>query len=180
MSELVDENFNHLRNLASDIELRLSGTSTAEQRLKNELAGMFAVTVAATYEGIIKDSLINYATEIHPTYGQHIEKDFEKLNARVSLEHLKGYSILFGIPEWTRPGSVKKLTTFHRLLEQRMKVVERRFRKNPYDSYRNIFIWRNAYAHERTTSATFKDVYESHRVAQYVVRTFVTSFDIGG
>ena len=81
MSELVDANFHHLRNLANDIEYRLSGTSTEEQRLRNELAGMFAVTIAATYEGIIKDSLITYATAIHPTYGQHIEKDFEKSNA---------------------------------------------------------------------------------------------------
>jgi hypothetical protein len=99
MSELIEANFHHLRYLANDIEGRLNGTSAVEQRLRNELAGMFAVTVAATYEGIIKDTLISYASAIHPKYGNHIEQDFEKLNARVSLTHLKAYSLQFGLPE---------------------------------------------------------------------------------
>jgi len=178
MSELIEANFHHLRNLASDFEGRLSGTSAVEQRLRNELAGMFAVTVAATYEGIIKDTLISYASAIHPKYGNHIEQDFEKLNARVSLHHLKAYSLQFGLPELPPPGKTKKWTTFHKLLDERKKVVERRFRKDLFVSYTNLFAWRNAYAHERTTTATFTDVYESHRVAQYVVRAFVKSFEV--
>ena len=46
-------------------------------------------------------------------------------------------------------------------------------------SYKNLFDWRNAYAHDRATNATFNDVYESHRVAQYVIRTFIKAFDKG-
>ena len=77
------------------------------------------------------------------------------------------------------PWSEKNSTTFHRVLSEKRLVVERRFRADLIGSYENIFTWRNAYAHERTTTATFSDVYEAHRVAQYVVRSFVKAFEVG-
>lgn len=179
MNDIVDENFRHIRTLARDIDARLNGSSTAEQRLLNELAGMFAVTVAATYEGIIKETLVAYAGTFHPKYRDHIEKDFEKLNAKISINDLRGYSRRFGLTEWTGRGVKKNSTTFHRILDEKKEVVERRFRVDLIASYENLFTWRNSYAHERATSATFRDVYESHRVAQYVVRSFVKAFEVG-
>ena len=165
--------------MAKDIEFRLKGTSASEQRLKNELAGMFAVTIAASYEGIVKETLISYAGNFHPKYKSHIEKDFERLNAKISVHDLKSYSHRFGLTEWSGRGAKKNATTFHKMLIDRGIVVERRFRTDLVTSYENIFKWRNAYAHERATTATFKDVYEAHRVAQYVVRCFVKAFESG-
>lgn len=107
MNDIVDGSFLHIRSLARDIEERLGGTSTAEQRLRNELAGMFAVTIAASYEGIVKDTLILYASKFHSKYRDHIEKDFEKLNARISIDDLRMYSRRFGLSEWLGHG-VKK------------------------------------------------------------------------
>lgn len=179
MRDLQVENFQHIRNLAMDIEDRLNGTSSAEQRLRNEIAGMFAVTIAASYEGIVKETLIEYAGRCHPKYRDHVARDFERLNARISLANLKEYSRRFGLSEWIGHGVKKNSTTFHRLLEQRRSVVERRFRTDLFASYENIFEWRNAYAHERTTSATFADVYNAHRVAKYVISSFVAAFEIG-
>ncbi|WP_425439442.1 HEPN domain-containing protein [Planktotalea frisia] len=57
--------------------------------------------------------------------------------------------------------------------------VERRFRTNLSTNYNNLFQWRNDYAHERTAVTTFGEVYQTHRVAQYVVRTFVEAFEQG-
>jgi|GEM_PF-2110705 len=179
MKDVVDENFRHIRNLARDIDARFDGSSSSEQRLRNELAGMFAVTVAATYEGIIKETLISYASMFHSKYRDHIEKDFKNMNARISIGDLRGYSNRFGLSEWTGRGVKKNSTTFHRILNEKRVIVERRFRVDLITSYENLFDWRNSYAHERNTPATFKDVYESHRVAQYVVRSFVQAFEIG-
>jgi hypothetical protein len=179
MSERIDESFLHIRNLARDIEEKLSGTSSAEQRLRNEIAGMFAVTIAASYEGIVKETLVEYAGKFHTKYQAHIEKDFERLNARISINDLKSYSRRFGLTEWTGHGAKKNSTTFHKLLAEKKLVVERRFRTDLEKSYENIFDWRNSYAHERSTTATFSDVYEAHRVAQYVIRSFVTAFELG-
>lgn len=179
MDEILNENFLHIRGLARDIEGRLSGTTTADQRLRNELAGMFAVTIAATYEGIVREALIAYAGKFHSKYRNHIEKDFERLNARISVNDLKAYSRRFGLAEWTGRGVKKNSTTFHRILSERQSVVERKFRADLVRSYENIFTWRNAYAHERTTSATFSDVYKAHKVGQYVIRSFVHAFEIG-
>jgi hypothetical protein len=179
MSEVLDENFQHIRSLARDIEEKLNGTSSAEQRLRNEIAGMFAVTIAASYEGIVKETLVSYAGQFHPKYRKHIEKDFDRLNARISVENLVSYSRHFGLTGWTGHGAKKNSTTFHKILQERKTVVERRFRTDPITSYDSIFKWRNAYAHERTTTATFSDVYEAHRVAQYVIRSFVKAFEVG-
>jgi len=102
------------------------------------------------------------------------------MNARISLDNLKAYSLKFGLERWRDPlAPDKDRTVFHKLYLERKELVERRFRKDLSRSYSNLFKWRNDYAHERSTSATFQDVYESHRVAQYVVRTFVMAFEQG-
>jgi hypothetical protein len=179
MSEVLDENFQHIRNLARDIEEKLNGTSSAEQRLRNEIAGMFAVTIVASYEGIVKDTLVGYADNFHPKYRHYVEKDFDRMNARISVHDLKSYSNKFGLTEWVGRGIKKNSTTFHKILLDRKKLVERRFRTDMITNYESIFSWRNAYAHERATSATFSDVYKAHRVAQYVIRSFVLAFESG-
>lgn len=179
MSKNVDENFRHIRFLARDIENRLGGTTTSDQRLKNEVAGMFAVTIVATYEGIIKDTLISYAANFHPKYQNYIEKDFEKLNAKISIDDLIAYSRRFGLNEWSGHKIKKNSTTFHKILNEKKQIVARRFRTDLVQNYKSLFEWRNAYAHERATNATFKDVYEAHRIAQYVVRSFVKAFEVG-
>lgn len=177
MNELVRENFAHLRRLSSSINARLNSDSADDRVIRNELAGMFAVTIVATYEGIVKATLIDYAERIHPKYGSHVENDFEKLNARISVDDLKKYSMMFGLPRWEAPQAKPKNTVFDGKLAETRPIVERRFRRDMMGSYKNLFIWRNAYAHERSTSATLSDVYDSHRVAQYVIRSFVEAFE---
>jgi len=179
MSEILDENFQHIRNLARDIDKKLNGTSSSDQRLRNEIAGMFAVTIVASYEGIVKETLISYAGKFHPKYREHIEKDFDRLNARISVDNLKEYSRRFGLKKWVGHRVKKNSTTFHKILQKKSAVVERRFRVDPMTSYENLFIWRHAYAHERATTATFNEVYNAHRVAQYVIRSFVLAFEEG-
>ncbi|WP_375553998.1 HEPN domain-containing protein [Roseovarius mucosus] len=176
MSDKIRESFNHLRGLANDIEKQLSGSQVQDQKLRNEIAGMFAVTISATYEGIIKQTLIDYAAGVHPKYKAHVEKEFENFNARISIDHLKSYSQKFSLPEWTAPKAKKPTTIFHKALEDVRVTVERRFRADLLLSYKNIQTWRNAYAHDGSTMATFKDVYNSHRVGKYVVVAFSRAF----
>jgi len=179
MSEILAESFQHIRSLARDIDRKLDGVSAADQRLSNEIAGMFAVTIAASYEGIVKETLIQYSGQFHTKYKEYIEKDFEKSNARISISDLKNYSRKFGLREWTGIRVKKNSTTFHKALSEKRVIVERRFRTDMITNYENIFSWRNAYAHERATVATFSDVYKAHRVAQYVIRSFVSAFELG-
>ncbi|MGE6741590.1 HEPN domain-containing protein [Allorhizobium pseudoryzae] len=179
MDETINESFRHIRSLAKDIEGKLNGTSASDQRLLNEIAGMFAVTIAASYEGIVKETLVDYASKFHERYKFYIQKDFERLNARISVEDLKSYSRRFGLAEWTGKGAKRNSTIFHMMLQERQLKVEKRYRTDLLRSYENIFLWRNAYAHERTTNATFSDVYNSHRVAQHVIRCFADAFKVG-
>ncbi|MEW9922495.1 HEPN domain-containing protein [Marimonas sp. MJW-29] len=179
MDETVEANFKHIRDLARNIDERLNQDSAIDRRIRSELAGMFAVTIVATYESIVKETLIEYAGNFHPKYQFHVEGDFAKMNAKISLDNLKSYSRQFGLNSWTEPEAPKNATIFHKLLSERKRVVERRFRKDLSQSYSNLFRWRNDYAHERTAATTFNEVYEAHRVAQYVIRTFVKAFDQG-
>lgn len=178
-NSLIDENFQHIRMLAKELDGAFGSSSASEQLMRNEIAGMFAVTVAATYEGLIKQTLIDYAGRFHSKYRSHVEENFSQSNARISIDDLIKHSRQFGLKEWSGPGVKKNSTTFHRILSEMRPVVERRFRADLMVSYKNIFTWRNAYAHERETSATLGDVYKSHRVAQYVIRSFVKAFELG-
>ncbi|MEL6686357.1 MAG: HEPN domain-containing protein, partial [Pseudomonadota bacterium] len=177
--EFLSNNLQHIRGLSRDINSKLEGTSSADQRLRNEVAGMFAVTIAASYEGIVKDTLISYAGQFHPKYKDYVEANFKRLNARISIGDLGKYSRLFGLEEWTGHGVKKNSTTFHKFLQIYANKVERRFRTDLVANYENIFKWRHAYAHERSAIATFNEVYEAHRVAQYVILSFVKSFEAG-
>ncbi|SDE96892.1 hypothetical protein SAMN04489759_10139 [Sulfitobacter delicatus] len=140
---------------------------------------MFSVTIVATYESIIKETLIEYAGRFHSKYQSHVEGDFSKMNARISLDNLKAYSIQFGLAPWRDADAPRNATTFHKVLHLDRPIIERRFRKDLAASYGNLFRWRNDYAHERTASTTFGEVYESHRVGQYVIRAFVKAFEQG-
>ena len=79
IDEMVNEHFRHIRTLAKQLDLRLIALTTDEQGLNNELAGMFAVTDVATYESIVKDTLISYAGRFHPKYKDHVMSDFNYL-----------------------------------------------------------------------------------------------------
>lgn len=179
MNDLLTENFSHLRQLSRNIDARLNSDTATDRVIRNELAGMFAVTIVATYEGIVKTTLMDYASRVHPKYFKYVEKDFQKSNARISGNDLKEHSIRFGLSSWEHPNAPKNATTYHRIIAERRPVVERRFRKDMMGSYTSLFQWRNAYAHERSTTATLLDVYEAHRVAQYVVASFVRAFEEG-
>ena len=100
MNDLID-NFQHVRKLATNIRSRIDVTKSEDVELLNELAGMYAVTIVATYEGIVKTTLIDYAAKFHAKYKSHIEHDFHRLNARISIDDLKAYSKRFGLSEWT-------------------------------------------------------------------------------
>ncbi len=177
MSDVLNEGFHHIRNLKRDFDRRFDTASTSDEALLNEIAGMFAVTIVATYEGVVKNTLISYADRCHSDYGNFIAMDFEKSNARVKIEHLKGYAKKFGIRAWHPPKASKVSTIFDEQLRNTRTVVERRFRRDMSQSYQNLFDWRNDYAHERKSTATLEDVYRSHQVGQYVVRTFVKTFE---
>lgn len=181
MNEVVESNFRHIRELARSIDARLDHDNATDRRIRNELAGMFAVTIVATYESIVRETLVEYAGRFHPKYQAHVEGDFAKMNAKISLDNLKSYSNQFGLSPWREAGAPKNGsgTTFHKLLKEKREIVERRFRKDLAQSYSNLFRWRNDYAHERSATTTFSEVYEAHRVGQYVVRTFVKAFEKG-
>jgi len=168
---MVEIKFKHLRDLARSLR-------GLENRLENELAGMFSVAIVATYEDIIKETLIDYSGKIHPKFQTYIENDFEKINARIRWNDLNSYAVKFGLDEWQDPASQKTGTIFDGLLKQKREIVERRFRRDLMRSYDFLLDWRNGYAHELSTPpVTFKDVYDTHRTAQYVIRTFVKTFD---
>ena len=179
MDEVVATHFKHIRDLARSIDGRLNQDNAVDRQIRSELAGMFAVSIVATYESIIKETLIEYAGRIHPKYQNHVEGDFGKMNARISLEQLKKYSNQFGLLPWRVDNAPKNATTFHRVLSEYKAVVEPRFRKDLTSSYKNLTQWRNDYAHERTATTTFGEVYDAHRVGQYVIRAFVKAFEQG-
>jgi hypothetical protein len=176
MNDLINENLVHLRELKRDFASRIDGSSNGDERLLNELAGMFAVTVVASYEGIVKETLISHAGRVHVKYEHFIQNEFGQMNSRITINDLKRYSNKFGLDRASDTGKAGQ-TIFHEAIRKRTPVIEKRYRTAFEKSYEKLFSWRNQYAHQRAAVATLDEVYNSHRVAKHVIIEFARSFE---
>ena len=158
MSEISKESFAHLRKLYNDINAQVPDGNLINQRLRNEIAGMFSVTIFATYEGVVKETLISYASKFHLKYQNHVERDYARMNSKITIGDLYSLSKTFGLPESTEKSTKKDSTLFHQELNKNKIFIEQRFRTQLIKNYENIFQWRNAYAHQRDSLVTLRNV----------------------
>ncbi len=179
MRDSLHENFLHIRSLAKEIDKYVIHANGVYAHLETNIAGMLAVSIVATYEDIVRSTLIEYAERNHPKFHTYVSIDFERMNSKINLSDLHHYSRKFGLSPWESEGSQKDLTTFQKLLHFRKPDIERRLNRDLYMSYNNLFKWRIAYAHRRFSMATLKEVYTTHHVAKHVIKAFVDAFEQG-
>ncbi|MCY4259984.1 MAG: HEPN domain-containing protein [Rhodobacteraceae bacterium] len=177
MNTFLVQNFQHIRSLAQEMENIVSTAGSTTGTLQNELAGMFAVTIVATYESIVRDTLIAFAGCHHPKFEKYIENEFSRMNSRIAIDDLYRYSRSFGLAGWTDPGTGRRSTIFHRLLNEQQSRIENRLRKDMKKCCKNLFDWRNDYAHNRTSKPTLGDICGSRRAAKYVIKAFSDAFE---
>lgn len=70
------------------VPITLRGTTP----FRAELGGMITVSIASSYENIVKAVLIDYSSRHNAKFGWFVERNYAKLNSRIGIGDLRRYS----------------------------------------------------------------------------------------
>jgi hypothetical protein len=133
-----------------------------------DLAGLFVVTIAATYESCVKEILINFASRHHVAFGNYTSQRYAKLNSRINVSDLHLYAKTFG-------PSVG--VNFKAELKRSKDAINGRIGKDIEKSYEQILSWRHDFAHAGKRNTTLEEAAATHTIAKRVLYAFGKAFD---
>lgn len=146
---------NHVSHSAKDVEFRA------------DLAGLLVVTIVASYETCVKDTLVRFASKHHAVFGSFAEKNYEKLNSKIDICDLHGYTKKFG-DEISRK--------FKKNLSCRKQKLNNRIGQDIENGYRSMLSWRHSFAHAWVRTTTIEEAMNTHRLAKRVLYAFEEAF----
>ena len=150
----ADDVVNHLNTIVPAI---------TDPLLKAKYVGFVSVVAVTVYEMAIKDIFIEFANKKHKVLGNITESYFDRINGRIKLSIIKDdYIKRFGINYKTR---------FQKKLEQRSKQYFNTNHRDIQNSYANLIIWRNEFAHQGkiNTTATYGEVTQAYEDGKEVI-----------
>ncbi len=140
------------------------GSAPSDFDLRADLAGLLTVSLVSSYENAVKKILIYYADGHNDQFSFFVEKQFEKLNSRISLGDLKGYAKKFD-------------EVLESKFDNELARVKVRLGGQPVeDWYDQLLQWRHAFAHAGQRTTTLEEVYKAHQFAKYVLFAFYKAF----
>lgn len=136
----------------------------ADLDFRADLAGLLIVSFVSSYENAVKKILIIYADSHNEQFSFFVEKQFDKINSKISLGDLRSYA--------------KK---FDEVLEQKfdneLLRVKQRLGGQPVETwYEQLLQWRHAFAHAGQRMTTIEEVFKAHQFAKYVLFAFYKAF----
>lgn len=163
-----------MKSLVSNINHYVPAGTPSNDSFRSEMSGLLIVSLAATYENCVKEILIENAENHHPAFGKFAEKQYDKLNSRVSLNDLYGYANKLGnnltdrfnqelLKAERRTGSVIPLHQHGQPKYNKFKIVR---------EYHRLLECRHAFAHARQKTTTIEDAYNMHRYGRFVILCF--------
>ena len=153
---LADQYFNHVDQTISGLD----------EFLKSRYIGFASISAVTVYELAIKEIIYRFCDHKHKVLSHISRKQFEKINARVRLDHLRSdYLSFFGD---------KYEKKFCMIIEKRERDILKSAGKHIRSMYSNIIITRNEFAHAGIISSTntYEEVRERYSYGKYVIECF--------
>lgn len=132
-----------------------------------DLAGLLVVSMAASYEACVKETLMSYAARHHAQFGNYAQNQFAKLNSRISMNELNGYARTFDSKVHRR---------FTELISHRKGRMKTKIGRDFTDAYAQILSWRHDFAHAGIRNTTISEALLTHRLAKRVLLAFDDAF----
>ena len=132
-----------------------------------DLAGLLVVSMAASYEASVKETLMGYAARHHTQFGHFAQNHFAKLNSRIKLNELYGYARTFDNRVHRKFGEV---------INAEKAGIFRRTGKDIASSYEQVLGWRHDFAHAGLRNTTINEALQTHRLAKRVLYAFHEAF----
>lgn len=140
--------------------------SVSDDFIKSRYTGFVAVVAVTAFQNNIRGKLISFCTIKHKVFGTFSEATFEKTNARVKLEHLRGdYLNRFG---------ERYLNRFNKRLDEVENASLANGTGSIKGSYTNLLKWRHDFVHDGTLPAYAG--YEEARAAYENGKLVITTF----
>lgn len=163
----VDLNLKKIDHLVKEMnELAPSSAGFRITEFRADLAGMLVVMIVASYENCIKEALVDYAQSHHVAFGHFAERNFNRINSRIRIDHLVEYCDLYGSECKDR---------FKSHLSSYKRRVQKFTGQNIESSYKQILAWRHAFAHAGERNTTVEEAFKTHRLARHVIYAFSTA-----
>jgi len=163
----LDFHFDRIENLVQEMNQFVPQTLMGALGFRADLAGLLVVTIAASYESCVKDTLVSYAGRHHAAFETFATNNYRRLNSRISVGDLYGYTGTFDATVETR---------FKALLAERKARLNDRIGKNIETAYKQILSWRHDFAHAGTRNTTIEEAANTHRLAKRVLYAFDDAF----
>jgi HEPN superfamily RiboL-PSP-like protein len=164
----LDLHFDRLERLVREVRQFVPTDKVETAEFRADLAGLLVVSIAASYESCVKDTLVNYASGHHAAFGNFATNNYGKLNSRIGVNDLYAYARTFDSGVHDR---------FGKLLIRRKQTIDKRIGKNIVDSYAQILNWRHAFAHAGIRNTTVEEAMATHRLAKRVLYVFDQAFN---
>lgn len=164
----LDLHFNRIEELVREMRQFVPTDVVGVAQFRADLAGLLVVSIAASYESCVKETLITYATNHHASFGNFATKNFAKLNSRISVGDLNRYAQTFDDRVHSR---------FKRILADRKRRIDARIGKNIESSYHQLLSWRHDFAHAGIRNTTIEEAIATHRLGKRVLYAFDDAFN---
>ncbi len=163
----LDVHFDRIEQLVVEMEQFVPSAAKGVTGFRADLAGLLVVTIAASYESCVKETLVSYAGRHHVAFANFATNNYKKLNSRITINDLHSYTGTFDDNVSTR---------FKALLNERRKRIDARIGKNIESAYKLILSWRHDFAHAGIRNTTIEEAVVTHRLAKRVLYAFDDAF----
>lgn len=150
----ADDVINHLNTIVPAI---------TDPLLKAKYMGFVSVAAVTVYEMGVKDIFIDFARKKHKVLGNFTESYFNRINGKIRLKVIKDDYI-------PRFGSKYKIR-FQKRLDETATTYFHTNRRDIKNSYSNLIIWRNDFAHEGkiNTTATYEEAVQAYQDGKEII-----------
>lgn len=166
----LDLQFDRIDRLVKEMGQFVPASQIETAEFRADLAGLLVVSIAASYESCVKETLVSYAASHHAAFASFATNNYAKLNSRIAINDLYGYARTFDSGVHRR---------FGELLTRRKKAIDERIGKNILSSYKQILDWRHDFAHAGVRNTTIEEAMTTHRLAKRVLYVFDEAFNPG-
>jgi hypothetical protein len=164
----LDVHFKRIEQLVAEMRQFVPSDVVGVAQFRADLAGLLVVSMAASYESCVKETLVTFASSRHATFGNFTSNNFKRLNSRIAIHDLHRYAETFDDGVRDR---------FKTLLDQRKRKIDSRIGKNIESSYTQILNWRHDFAHAGIRNTTIEEAVITHRLAKRVLYSFDEAFN---
>lgn len=150
----ADDIINHLNTVMPELN---------DPLLKAKYTGFVAIAAVTVFEMAIKEIFIEFGSKKHKVLGAFTESYFDRINGRIKLDVIK--------QDYIKKFGAKYLDRFKRNMRVVSKAYLQAHRRDIANSYANLIVWRNDFAHEGCISntATYGDVAQAYEDGKQVI-----------